>query len=121
MGKLRQTALILGEEPTEFFYFKSFVLRYNQESRRVYICKSSRGHSERSVRQVGYSGFQLTQSEKEAILWHMGGKRRCPNEQQRKDYFESHPLCYIIHRADYKSIREQRRHHPERRDTRNSI
>ncbi len=24
MGKLRQTALILGEGPTEFFYFKSF-------------------------------------------------------------------------------------------------
>ena len=23
MGKLRQTALILGEGPTEFFYFKS--------------------------------------------------------------------------------------------------
>ena len=94
---------------------KADVLRYNQESRRVYTCKRSSGHSERSVRQVGYSGFQLTPLEKEAILWHMGGKRRCPDEQQRKDYFKSHPLSDIIRIADGKSIREaQRRHHPKK-------
>lgn len=29
MGKLRQTALILGEGPTEFFYFKSLCDVYN--------------------------------------------------------------------------------------------
>ena len=94
---------------------KADVLRYNQESRRVYTCKRSSGHSERSVRQVGYSGFQLTPLEKEAILWHMGGRRRCPDEQQRKDYFKSHPLSDIIRIADGKSIREaQRRHHPQK-------
>ena len=90
---------------------KADVLRYYQESRKVYTCKRSKGHSERSVRQVGYSGFQLTPLEKEAILWHMGGKRRCPNEQQRKDYFKSHPLCDIIYRADGKSIGEAKKRH----------
>ena len=94
---------------------KADVLRYNNESHRVYDCKRYKGHSERSVRQVGYSGFQLTPLEKEAILWHMGGRRRCPDEQQRKDYFKSHPLSDIIRIADGKSIREaQRRHHPQK-------
>lgn len=93
---------------------KADVLRFNTERRKAYECKSYRGHSERSVRQVGYSGFQLTPQEKEAILWHMGGKRRCLDEQKRGEYFKSHPLSDIIRKADGHSIGEsKRRHHPQ--------
>ena len=91
---------------------KADVLRFDKESRKAYICKDFRGHSERSVRQVGYSGFLLTPVERDAILWHMGGQRRCPDKKKRVEYFKSHPLSDIIRRADGKSIGESKmRHH----------
>lgn len=94
---------------------KADVLRYSSETHKAYVCKSHKGHSQRSVRQVGYSGFQLTSIEKEAILWHMGGKHICPDKQERVIYYESHPLSDIIRRADGKSIGEsKKRHHPQR-------
>ena len=94
---------------------KADVLRYSSETHKAYVCKSHKGHSQRSVRQIGYSGFQLTILEKEAILWHMGGERICPDKQKRVIYYQSHPLSDIIRRADGKSIGEsKRRHHPER-------
>ena len=94
---------------------KADVLRYNPETHKAFVCKSFKGHSQRSVRQIGYSGFLLTTLEKEAILWHMGGERICPDKQQRASYFASHPLSDIIRRADGKSIGEsKRRHHPKR-------
>ena len=93
---------------------KADVLRYSSETHKAYVCKSHKGHSQRSVRQIGYSGFQLTILEKEAILWHMGGERICPDKQKRVIYYQSHPLSDIIRRADGKSIGEsKRRHHPE--------
>ena len=92
---------------------KADVLRYNPETSSVYVCKGYRGHSSRSVRQVGYSGFELTFSEREAILWHMGGKSICPDKQLRILHYESHPLSDIIRKADGKSIGEStRRHYP---------
>jgi len=79
------------------------------------VCKGFKGHSQRSVRQVGYLGFLLTTLEKEAILWHMGGERICPDKQQRASYFASHLLSDIIRRADGKSIGESKsRHYPEK-------
>ena len=94
---------------------KADVLRFNTKLRKVYVCKGYNGHSQRSVRQVGYSGFHLTQAEKEAILWHMGGKHIYPNKQDRVDYYQSHPLSDIIRRADGNSIGEsKRRHHPNK-------
>lgn len=94
---------------------KADVLRYDPTTHRVYACKKSHGHSVRSVRQVDYSGFQLTSTEKEAILWHMGGKRMCPDMQQRISYFKTHPLSDIIRKADGQSIGEaKRRHHASR-------
>jgi hypothetical protein len=94
---------------------KADVLRYNKDERKAYVCKSFKGHSERSVRQIGYSGFQLTPKEKDAILWHMGGEHRCPDKKKRIEYFNSHPLSDIIRKADGKSIGEsKRRHHPNK-------
>lgn len=94
---------------------KTDVLRFNPGLRKVYECKSYRGHSQRSVRQVGYSGFQLTPLEEDAILWHMGGERICPDKQTRVAHFQSHPLSDIIRRADRQSIGESTsRHHPGR-------
>ena len=94
---------------------KADVLRYSSETHKAYICKSHKGHSQRSVRQVGYSGFQLTPLEKEAILWHMGGEYLCPDKQERAVYYETHPLSDIIRRADGHSIGEsKRRHHPKK-------
>lgn len=93
---------------------KADVLRYNPELRKVYVVKSVRGHGSRSVRLVGYSGFILKPLETDAILWHMGGERICPDKQQRVDYFISHPLSDIIRKADGKSIGEsKKRHHPK--------
>ena len=72
-------------------------------------------HSARSVRQVEKSGFQLTSAEEEAILWHMGGKKKEKDLQKRLAYFKSHPLSDIIYWADKDSIGEsKRRHHPGR-------
>ena len=88
---------------------KADVLRYSSETQKVYTCKFHLGHGRRSVRQVGYSGFQLTPLEREAILWHMGGERICPDRQERLVYFKTHPLSDIIHKADGKSIRESKR------------
>ena len=95
---------------------KADVLRYNSEKRKAYECKSYKGHSARSVRQVGYSGFTLTPLEKDAILWHMGGERICPDKGQRIEHFKHNPLSDIIRKADGKSIGEsKRRHHQSKR------
>ena len=92
---------------------KADVLRYSSETHKAYVCKRHKGHSQRSVRQVGYSGFELTPLERDAILWHMGGERICPNKQQRVSHFASHPLSDIIRKADGNSIGEsKKRHHP---------
>jgi hypothetical protein len=94
---------------------KADVLRYNTEQRTVYVCKKYNGHSSRSVRQIGYSGFILTPKEKDAILWHMGGERICPDKQKRIEHFKANPLSDIIRRADGNSIGEsKRRHHPNK-------
>ena len=97
---------------------KADVLRFNTETHRVFNCHSNRkggGHSRRSVRMVDDSGFILTGPEREAILWHMGGKRILSDKGQRASYFATHPLSDIIRRADGNSIGDsQKRHHPER-------
>lgn len=94
---------------------KADILRYNPETRKAYVCKGSKGHSERSVRQVGYSGFVLTPAEEDAILWHMGGRKREPDKQKRIEHFKAYPLSEIIHKADRGSIDEaKRRHNPNK-------
>ena len=90
---------------------KADVLRFDTVIRKAYVCKKYHGHSARSVRQVGYSGFKLTPQEREAILWHMGGEHICPNKAERVKFYESHPLCDIIRKADGKSIGESKRRH----------
>ena len=93
---------------------KADALRYSDTLRRVVELKQT-DHSARSVRLVEKSGFQLTSAEEEAILWHMGGKKREKDLQKRLAYFDSHPLSDIIYWADKKSIGEsKRRHHPGR-------
>lgn len=90
---------------------KADALRYSKETRKSFVVKKTHGHSMRSVRQIGYSGFVLTNAEKDAILWHMGGKRLSGD---KNEHFRTHPLADIIHRADGKSINEaSRRHHKE--------
>lgn len=89
---------------------KADTLRFNVMTRKVEVVKPSNGHSSRSVRQVEYSGFVLTDIEKDAILWHMGGKKF---NEDRSVHFVRYPLSEIIFRADGKSIGEaKRRHHP---------
>lgn len=88
---------------------KADALRFAAASRTVYSVKKTHGHSSRSVRQVGYSGFRLTNDEKDAILWHMGGKRM---KEDKSTHFKTHPLADIIYHADKKSIGEAKaRHH----------
>ena len=82
---------------------KADELRYDPVSRSVYSLKKTHGHSQRSVRQVGYSGFELTPMETDAILWHMGGKRY---HEDRWKHFSSHPLSHIIYWADKYSIQD---------------
>ena len=92
---------------------KADVLRFNH--RVVDVIRHSKGHSARSIRQIGYSGFRLTTDEKVAILWHMGGKRLLEDEQEREEFFRTHPLCDIILKADRESIRKSKiRHHGKR-------
>lgn len=94
---------------------KADALRYDVEHRRVYDAKETHGHSARSVRQIGYSGFILTGEEKDAILWHMGGSRftekvSSSSEVRRKlrdKHFEEHPLAYLTYWADSISIKER--------------
>ena len=50
------------------------LIRYNDEQRKVYRVKKTHGHSSRSVRKVREAKFRLTEDEKNAILWHMGGE-----------------------------------------------
>lgn len=66
---------------------KADILRFNKEKHIAVIIKSFHDHSERSVRQIGYSGFVLTKEEKNAILWHMGGKGQCKDERKRHVFF----------------------------------
>lgn len=88
---------------------KADALRFSKESHKVYSVKKTNGHSARSVRQVGYSGFKLTAVEADAILWHMGGRRM---HEERREHFKNHPLAAIIFYADKKSIAEASlRHH----------
>ncbi len=92
---------------------KADKLRFNKETRKVYAIKKTNGHSQRSVRQIGYSGFVLSPEEKDAILWHMGGKHF---NEDRHRHFAQHPLSEIIFYADKKSIHEASlRHHPSKK------
>ena len=94
---------------------KADALRFSEETRKSYSIKKTHGHGARSGRQVGYSGFVLTQDEKNAILWHMGGKRIEPDKNKRASFFQTHPLASIINRADGKSISEAKaRHHKKK-------
>lgn len=43
---------------------KADILRFNKEKRIAVVVKGFSGHSARSVRQIGYSGFVLTKEEK---------------------------------------------------------
>lgn len=91
---------------------KADALRYSMETRKSYMVKKTKGHSTRSVRQVGYSGFVLTEAEKDAILWHMGGKRQ-PGDKH--EHFKKHALAAIIYWADKKSIAEASLRHQRRK------
>lgn len=99
---------------------KADALRINEQTRKVYEAKNTSGHSARSVRQVGYSGFKLTPQEEDAILWHMGGKKYThgsdnEKKRQRDKHLAENPLAYLVFHADKQSIREaKRRHHPQR-------
>ena len=87
---------------------KADALRFDKRRSQVCKVKSTHGHSTRSVRQIGYSGFILTDMERDAILWHMGG-RRYPESKEK--HFARHPLSEIIYSADKKSIGESKKRH----------
>ena len=118
---LREQKILQGTNPSELpeasvilcsllhDLCKADTLRYDHETHNAYTAKHSKGHSQRSVRQVGYSGFELTDAEKDAILWHMGGRRFA---EDRKEHFAHHPLSEIIYDADKQSIHiAKKRHH----------
>jgi hypothetical protein len=91
---------------------KSDTLRYSHTLHRTVELKKT-DHSARSVRLIGSSGFHLTSAEEDAILMHMGGKKRIKDDLKRKEHFKTHPLTDIIFWADKYSINEsKRRHHP---------
>lgn len=96
---------------------KADALRFNEQTRKTYAVKKTNGHSSRSVRQVGYSGFVLTAEEKDAILWHMGGNKYThgsddERKSQRNKHFAENPLSYLVYHADKQSIGDaKRRHH----------
>lgn len=93
---------------------KADLLRYDKNLQEVVEVRKGKGHSERSVRQIGYSGFTLSPLEKDAILWHMGGKGIEKDENIRAQHFASHPLSDIINKADGRSISDaKKRHHPK--------
>lgn len=85
---------------------KADVLRFNHTTYRVDEVKSYHGHSARSVRKLGYAGFKLTSAERDAILWHMGGRRF---KEDRNSHFKSHPLSEVVYNADKESIREAKK------------
>lgn len=97
---------------------KADILRFNHETRGVYAIKKGHGHSRRSVRKVGEAHFHLTEDEKNAILWHMGGKKLCTDSKQRWMFFRDNPLSSIINKADHISIGEAKaRHHRKHRQS----
>lgn len=84
---------------------KADELRYDVKNRRVYsIISKYEGHSQKSVSQLEKVGFVLTDEEKSAILWHMGGKRL---KGDRCTFFSEHPLADIIYWADKYSIKNR--------------
>ena len=93
---------------------KADELLFNTEQKVVYSVKQIYvGHSRKSVAQVGKSGFRLTEQEKDAILWHMGGNRFY---EDRTTHFQKNPLSEIIYNADKRSIKEAKRRHHLNRD-----
>jgi HD superfamily phosphohydrolase YqeK len=84
---------------------KADELRFDVYRRRVYsIISKYEGHSQKSVTQLAKAGFVLTDEEKSAILWHMGGKRF---KEDRRTFFSMHPLAEIIFYADKYSIKNR--------------
>lgn len=84
---------------------KADELRYDGKNRWVYsIISKYEGHSQKSVSQLEKAGFVLTDEEKSAILWHMGGKRL---KGDRWTFFSEHPLVDIIYWADKYSIKNR--------------
>ena len=91
---------------------KADAIRFSEELRKVCRVKKTHGHSRRSVRKVGEATFHLTEDEKKAILWHMGGKHIYADKQKRIEFFQNNPLSDIIRKADGSSIgKSKRRHH----------
>ena len=91
---------------------KADTIRYNDEQRKVCRVKKARGHSRRSVCKVGEAKFRLTEDEKNAILWHMGGRHIYEDKQKRIEFFQNNPLSDIIRKADGSSIgKSKKRHH----------
>jgi len=92
---------------------KADSLRYDTESGTVKVHNCGAGHGRRSVQQIRASGFELTEDERDAIRWHMGGQSICADADKRQEHFDSHPLSDIIQRADKISIGEWRHRHAE--------
>ena len=98
--------------PEESVIISSLMHDLCKADAKVCRVKKTHGHSSRSVRKVREAKFRLTEDEKNAILWHMGGEHIYKDKQKRIEFFHNNPLSDIIRKADGKSIgKSKMRHH----------
>jgi len=83
---------------------KADALRYNSATGKVEVKNCGAGHGKRSVQMARAAGLVLTDDERDAIRWHMGGQGSCIDEQKRLEHYTTHPLSDVIQRADKYSI-----------------
>lgn len=59
-----------------------------------------KGHGRRSVKLLEKCGLILTEDERLAIRWHMGGHHALPEERDEIELARNNPLWKLIHKAD---------------------
>ena len=59
-----------------------------------------KGHGRRSIKLLEKCGLSLTEDERLAIRWHMGGHHASDEEREEVDRARQNPLWKAIHKAD---------------------
>lgn len=60
-----------------------------------------KGHGYRSVKLLEKCGLQLSEDERLAIRWHMGGQHANESEEEEVKTARKNPLWMLIHQADH--------------------
>ncbi|MCD8297229.1 MAG: HD domain-containing protein [Prevotella sp.] len=81
---------------------KTRKLYYDEEGNVHHQHTHIHGHGHRSIRILEQCGLKLTEDERRAIRWHMGGHHAKPEEEEDVRIARESRLWQVIHQADHR-------------------